>query len=302
MTVRKVRLTRVGERICTKEIDTLHIDSGVVSNSGWKCIDNARVNVGSDLKGKFGIASAEMMISEPPEDCVGTDECNKDLREGELHERTISDVGMQSRLCHSDICTSEIQLQQPTSGSHGSQNLSCLSEERSTTIGDPSQMSEPVHVEEADCEPLFKSKSDPSQESFDVYKPSQEEGATFWPDCGPAVPNAGGGDGWVYYNAYQQLTTPYTIDALKEGYAVGYLPGELSLYYRQAGKYSEPVELKSIVGGAAAVLETGNVISQVPLQQVNSSGEVHLCLLIHHSQPDACVHLQDLADCCCVIK
>jgi len=264
--------------ICTEEIDTLHLDAGIVSNSGWKCSDNARVKEGADLKWKYGIVSAEMMISEPPQECAGMDECNKVLREGELYECTIPDEGMQGTLCPSDICISKTQLQQPTPGSHGSQNLSCLSEEKLTTIGGPSKMLKPVHVEGADSEPLFKSKSEPSQESSGVYKPSQEEGATFLPEGGPVVSSAVGGDGWVYYNAYRQLTTPYTIDALKEGFAVGYLPGELFLYYRQAGKYSEPVELKSIVGGAPAVIETGNVISQVPLQQtswqVNSNREV----------------------------
>lgn len=266
--------------ICTEEIDTLHLDDGTVSNSGWKCSDNTRVNEGADLKWKYGIVSAEMMISEPPQECAGTGECNEVLREGELHECTLSDKAMQDTLCPSDICISKFELPQPTPGSHGSQNLSCLSEEKSTTIGDPSKMSKPVHVEGADSEPLFKSKSEPSQESSGVYKPSQEEGATFWPEGGPAVSSAvgGDGDGWVYYNANRQLTTPYTIDALKEGFAVGYLPGELFLYYRQAGKYSEPVELKSIIGGAPAVIETGNVISQVPLQQtswqVNSGREV----------------------------
>ncbi|KAG0599004.1 hypothetical protein M758_12G119300 [Ceratodon purpureus] len=72
-------------------------------------------------------------------------------------------------------------------------------------------------------------------------------------------------NGWFYYNAYNYLSGPFTLEVLREGFNVGFLPGELVVYYRQDGAYSASQELKVLIGPPT-----------VPSQLANSTPKEHL--------------------------
>lgn len=55
-------------------------------------------------------------------------------------------------------------------------------------------------------------------------------------------------NGWFYYNAYNYLSGPFPLEVLREGFNVGFLPGELIVYHRQEGAYSASRELKVLIG------------------------------------------------------
>lgn len=54
-------------------------------------------------------------------------------------------------------------------------------------------------------------------------------------------------NGWFYCNAYNYLSGPFTLEILRQGFNVNFLPGELVVYYRQDGVYSAPQELKVLI-------------------------------------------------------
>jgi hypothetical protein len=83
---------------------------------------------------------------------------------------------------------------------------------------------------------------------------------------GSGAVEAGGNyeNGWLYYNAYNYLSGPFTLEVLREGFNVGFLPGELVVYYRQDGVYSASQELKVLIGPPT-----------VPSQITNSTPKEH---------------------------
>lgn len=62
-------------------------------------------------------------------------------------------------------------------------------------------------------------------------------------------------DGWFYHNAYSYLSGPFTLEVLREGFNVSFLPGDLVVYHRQDGAYSAPQKLKMLIGAPTASLQ-----------------------------------------------
>ena len=69
-------------------------------------------------------------------------------------------------------------------------------------------------------------------------------------------------NGWFYYNAYNYLSGPFSLEVLREGFNVGFLPGELIVYYRQDGAYSAPHELKVLIGSPTVSSQFANSAPQ----------------------------------------
>lgn len=70
-------------------------------------------------------------------------------------------------------------------------------------------------------------------------------------------------NGWFYCNAYNYFSGPFTLEILREGFNVSFLPGELVVYYRQDGVYSAPQELKMLIDATTVSSQFVNSSQQV---------------------------------------
>jgi len=104
-------------------------------------------------------------------------------------------------------------------------------------------------------------------------------------------------NGWFYCNAYNYLSGPFTLEILRQGFNVSFLPGELVVYYRQDGVYSAPQELKTLIDAPSVSSQFVNSRPhELSQQQVKASRNLYVMYFLTYPNELMCTALRDSGD------